>query len=80
MVWMWVAGTWLVLAVCVALVVARSIRLADRRSPQAPTERNFVVDCNPLEAPVPPAPRFAADTRLPEWPPTASALPPVERL
>jgi hypothetical protein len=46
--WIWVAGTWVTLAVVVSLVVARSIRLADRRAAE---DR---VDSEPRDAPAAP--------------------------
>jgi hypothetical protein len=46
--WIWVAGTWVTLAVVVSLVVARSIRLADRRAAE---DR---VDSDPPDAPAAP--------------------------
>jgi hypothetical protein len=50
--WIWVAGTWVTLAVVVSLVVARSIRLADRRAAEPRAEDR--VDSEPRDAPAAP--------------------------
>ncbi|TFV53707.1 hypothetical protein [Blastococcus sp. TF02A-35] len=58
-VWMVAAG-WMMLALLLATVIGRGIRLAD--ATEGHTELNFVVDGNPLEAPLPEA-VFAAAGR-----------------
>jgi len=50
--WIWVAGTWVTLAVVVALAVARSIRLADRRASEPRAEDR--VESDPPDAPTAP--------------------------
>jgi hypothetical protein len=63
--WMWVAGMWVALAVGVTLVVARSVRLADRRASEPPA-RNHVVDRDPPGAPPAPLPPLHEPRRSPE--------------
>ena len=63
--WLWVAGLWVALAVAVTLVVARSIRMADRRAAEPPA-RNHVVDSDPPGAPVAPQRPMLRPRRAPE--------------
>ena len=58
--WIWVAGTWVTLAVVVALAVARSIRLADRRA----SENR--VDSDPPDAGAAPVRPLHGPRRSPE--------------
>jgi hypothetical protein len=48
-----IAGAWMVVALLLATVIGRAIRVADDAEVLA--ELNFVVDGNPLTAPVPEA-------------------------
>jgi hypothetical protein len=55
-----VGAVWLALAMGLALLLGRSIRLADARQAAAVAARNFVVDGNPFAAPLPMAPMAEA--------------------
>ncbi len=68
--WFWILGAvWVLLAIALALLIGRSIRLADRKAARGrgvPTDGpNLVVDDRPLHAlppPAPPDPLEARDT------------------
>jgi hypothetical protein len=75
MVWIVVAATWFLLAVGASLLVGRGIRLADLRAAEDRTERNFVVDGDPLAAPLPPLPRSAGHAETWAQPPVDNPLP-----
>lgn len=62
MIWVLVGAAWLVLALLVALLIGRAVRIADERA--AATEANFVVD------PAAPAPGATADPSALEPTPT----------
>jgi len=61
MLWVWIAVVWLVVGLGVTLLVAWSIRLADRRAAQAREMPNFVADLTYLPAPRPTGEHHPAD-------------------
>jgi hypothetical protein len=73
-------ATWLLLAIVVALLVGRSIRLADREKERAAAAGapNFAVDPGTLRSPAP-APSAVEGDEPAAAPPSPSAAPPIPR-
>lgn len=74
MTWVLIVGAWIVVAVVVALVIGRSIGLADRQSAGS---RNFVVDDLPVPPPVVPPARPASPAEHPSGPLPEMSFPPA---
>ena len=69
MVWVWLAVTWVLVALVVTLVVGRAVRLADRSI--TGSVPNFVVQMDPAERPLPPV-RLPTAEVIPEQATTGS--------